>query len=239
MQNEVLNNFFEKIINGYLFLDLRNMSLIEEAPGETGGGLGYPMLATVVSGMELLGGILQTEKPYNDSSRNSQGYFNHFWFTYLVPYKKEYAEYNEIVWKLVRHGVAHTYIAKAAITVTKGNKTAHLLTHGTNQLNIDCKEFYEDFLGSYKKLVEPKIFNDSAFSSLVATNIKTMLKESEDVSRDILQKTRLSKLILKNTTPSGIATASTTTVPMSDIAESIELSTTPLSAFGKNPGDNN
>ncbi len=80
------NNFFKQIVDNYLFLDLRNISELEQKEGEEDDAAGYPMLTTCVSGMELLGGLLYGRN-YN-SSRN-WNYFEHYRDNYLVKTRAE------------------------------------------------------------------------------------------------------------------------------------------------------
>ncbi len=180
-----LDTFISHIVEGYLFLDLKNMALVHQVEGEEAGALGYPMLSTIVSGMELLGGVLQTDALYSDAASNSSKYFAHYWDNYLVKQSQAYAPYKDVFWKLVRHGVAHTYIAKAGITVTKGTPENHLKPHGDGLFNIDCVQFYEDFHNSYLGPVKEQLA-DSDFQKMVEANVAQLFKESEEVSRSKL-----------------------------------------------------
>jgi hypothetical protein len=121
------------------------MSELVQKDGDDGGAAGYPILATCVSGMELLGSILYP-KDYN--RHKDWDYFEHYWSNYLAVLDAKYQPFGKIFWVLVRHGVAHTYMAKSAITVTKGDKSNHLVFHANNKrFNIDCMEFYLDLSG--------------------------------------------------------------------------------------------
>lgn len=207
------------LIDGYLFHDLKNMAEVEQKKGENGGGVGYPMLATCVSGMELLGGLLYNE---DYSHKEDRIYFEHYWNEYLVKAHPAYKSFARLFWSLVRNGVAHTYMAKTAITVTKGQKEHHLIFYDNNtKLNIDSLEFYKDFLESYKSQVKPKLSNTSALTSQVEKNIGIMLKESDDHCKKIFAELRatLAKEMGNPSThvgptPSGTNTPATTTTTL-------------------------
>lgn len=179
-----ISEFLERIIDGYLFPDLQNMAGCKLEDGQTGGGVGYPMLATCASGMELLGGLLDP-RDYKDSVSRSREYFEHYWNKYLVRVRQEYSLYAKLFWTLVRNGVAHTYMAKAAIIVIKDAGSLHLYLSSpdagqTKTFIIDCLAFYEDFRTSYEKLVRPQLCGDDDFSRQVEKNINLMLVKSEE-----------------------------------------------------------
>ena len=211
-------NFFQRIIDDYLFLDLKNMSELTQKEGEGGGAASYPMLAACVSGMELLGGLLY-KKDY--SHTRDWNYFEYYWNEYLIKINPAYEPYGKMFWDLVRNGVAHTYIAKAAITVTKENPANHLVFHGKNKFNIDCTEFYKDFLKSYESLVKPKLKAEDSFTAQIDKNIGILLQESDDFSKEVFSKIKNpgTPIATKTTeifspTPSGIGLSTTMTTTM-------------------------
>jgi len=174
--------FFSHIIDGYLFHDLKNMNEVKQKKGEPAGAVGYPMLATTASGMELLGSILQQSGTYKDDAASSFGYFKHFWTEYLVPIDARYKDKEIIFWKLIRHGVAHTYFTKVGITVTKRKPSKHLLATPSG-LNVDCSTFYKDFLKAYKRLVREQLKNE-AFANNVQLNINKLFELSGGKAKD-------------------------------------------------------
>lgn len=171
-----INDFFTHIIDGYLLHDLKNMDTVKQKKGEPAGAIGYPMLATTASGIELLGSILQQSGSYKDDAASSSGYFKHFWTEYLVPVDVRYKDKDDIFWKLVRHGVAHTYFTKVGITVTKRKPSKHLLATPSG-LNIDCSTFYKHFLKAYTKLVKKNLKNRK-FADQVQINIDKLFELS-------------------------------------------------------------
>lgn len=166
--------FFTRIIEGYLFHDLKNMAELKQKRGEPAGAAGYPMLATLCSGIELLGSVFQQEETYN--RWNGQKYFNYYWVSFLEDVNPRYRGFENIFWNLIRHGVAHTYFAKVGVSVTKSKPRAHLVKVG-EALNVDCTTFYRDLLKAYKK--SRKLLKNSDITNTVQDNINSVLKESE------------------------------------------------------------
>lgn len=178
-----IDDFFKKIIDGYLLHDLKNMNEVRQKSGEPAGALGYPMLATTVSAMELLGGILQTNELYNDTPHSSKGYFQHYWNTYLTTVDNRYSDKSDIFWILIRHGVAHTYFTKLGITVTKRKPSKHLLSTRSG-LNVDCSVFYMDFLKAYEQV--KRNLKDTVYRNKVQDNIKELFRLSNKKSSDYI-----------------------------------------------------
>ena len=212
-------DFFKQIIDSYLFFDLKNMAEVKQKDGEPAGAASYPMLATCVSGIELLGGLLY-KRDY--TAADNWIYFEHYWNNYLVNSEPRYTDYGRLFWKLVRNGVAHTYMAKVGISVTKGNRSDHLIFHdNNNRFNIDCIAFYEDFKKSYEDLVKPTLDANDAFTAQVDKNIAAMLTESDTLCDEILTplKPAASSTLTTETTtvpgptPSGINATTTTMIP--------------------------
>lgn len=203
--------FFNHIIDGYLLHDLRNMADVQLREGEDKGGLGYPMLATIASGMELLGGVLQTDHIYEDHARNSRSYFNSYWNDYLVPTNTAYEPHADTFWALVRNGVAHTYIAKVGITVSKNLPEAHLQRHGNNLLNIDCTELYKDFVNSYLCIAKPKLESDPNLVQRIQLNIDALMAGSATRSSQFIAGDEMAATTAAVTTASGILSEHLTT----------------------------
>ena len=66
-----IDEFLHTFVEGYLFHDLKAMNAIPQKPN---GGCSYPMVATVIAGMELLGGLLLPAEPVF-STRSGNEYF--------------------------------------------------------------------------------------------------------------------------------------------------------------------
>lgn len=180
--------FFEKAIDRYLLHDLANMSEIYHKPGQDAGALGYAMLGTICSGMELMGAILRPQK-YR-SSGHSERCFRHYYRTYLAKYDTRYEPFETLFWQFIRNGIAHTYVLTPSISVTKQGADHHLKlweSGGKERFNIDCLQLYEDFRASYDDLV--KTFLDKASDDelkQVQENIDTLIAD-EDVMKHVFK----------------------------------------------------
>jgi hypothetical protein len=71
-------------VEGYLLTDLKSMAAIPTAPV---GAVAWPMVISVLSGMELLGALL-FDKPFN--SNNGDTYFRHYWTHFLCAGHPQY-----------------------------------------------------------------------------------------------------------------------------------------------------
>lgn len=141
---EKANEFFN-LVDNYLIKDLNTM-IIEIESREFGGGVGYPAIHSVVSGMELMGLIL--------SGKQYDAAFDVFWNDYL---EKEFPEYKktglkDIFRKVIRNGTAHYFLVKASISISKNNMNH--LQNIDGFLNIDLKVLLSHFLKCYQSIKE-------------------------------------------------------------------------------------
>ena len=131
-------------LDAYLLKDLETL-VKEIPPRENGGGVGYPSLHTILSGMELLGLI--------SSSKQDTAAFKFYWENYLC---KIFPQYNtpglmEIFRGVMRNGTAHLFLVKSGVSVSKENKY-HLVPvdyNGSLCLNIDLIILHEHFIQTY------------------------------------------------------------------------------------------
>src|SRR5438034_7474253 len=107
--------FLKRHVEGYLFKDLRTMQRVKLRKHQKIGGVGYPLAATILSGMELLGCLMSTT-PFNinDTSLGNK-YFNNFWNKYFSVKHPEYANYGQAFRKLIRNGISHNFLTKTGI----------------------------------------------------------------------------------------------------------------------------
>lgn len=176
-----IEEFLTKHIEGYLLCDLEKMAEIKLEPPETYGAVGYPMIATVLSGIELLGGILSINS-FDKNGGNE--YFDNYWKNYLSKSCSRYEVENlaPLFRNLVRHGLAHTFLAKPGILVTKDASDTHLQIDTQRQeLSIDSVEFYRDFKKSYTEQVRPIVFEQPASILTTKDNMQARLNEMEKV----------------------------------------------------------
>jgi hypothetical protein len=214
-----LEDFFSHLIDGYLLLDLKNMAAQKQFRGEKAGALGYPMIATLLPAMELLGGILQPND-YSDETKNGKIYFLYYWDNYLGKINKDYTNnLGEIFYNLIRHGTAHTFITKIGITATKRQPQNHLVpyttSNGNQRLNVDCYSLYKDFKKSYT-LVK-KILRNQNNKIQVQKNINLLIEQSENKSKKVFDQYLPSQQVTSTsksfTTSSDINNQTTTMIP--------------------------
>jgi hypothetical protein len=70
-----IDDFLTKFVEGYLFHDLENMSNLKVLPAQVDGAAGYPIVATVMAGIELLGNLLTPNISSFDPVKESYNYF--------------------------------------------------------------------------------------------------------------------------------------------------------------------
>jgi hypothetical protein len=140
-----LEAFLELNIENYVFSDLERMKTIE---------VGFPVLMTVFSAVELLGALLSLSRfdPYKGSK-----YFKSYWANYLYLGRPNSEAQGQCIYQLVRHGIAHSYLMKGTIGVAAGSPQDHLKIRPPGYLYIDCRGLGDDFRSSYETSVRPLI----------------------------------------------------------------------------------
>jgi hypothetical protein len=143
-----LADFLAQFIEGYLFADLTTMTTAGPASPTTPGHLGYPMLMTCASGIEMLG-ILAAP---SDAKANPWEHFVRYWSEYLYATGPR-RDVGMAVYQLVRHGIAHNFAAKAPFEITKG--APEHLVKASGVARIDSKQLFIDLYGSYFNVFKP------------------------------------------------------------------------------------
>lgn len=167
--NQNIENFLQRHVEGYLFKDMDNMEKIKLASGEWAGACGYPMVATVLSGIELLGALVSAA-PFN--KRNGRTYFTDYWSSYLGKVDARYKSSSlaELMYSLSRHGLAHMYLTKPGVYVTKGQPSSHLqYDTRSKQIIVDAIKFYADFKRSYLQGVKPVVVGRAGKAAMKRT----------------------------------------------------------------------
>ena len=118
-----------------------------------GGGLGYPLAQTILSGMELLGIILS-------GGEKDDKAFHTFWEEFI----KDNPSYNktnlEKIFRVsIRHGTAHYFLTKFGIQISKNGENDLTKTRDGN-LNIDVKVLNNYFQKTYQR-IKNKINNET------------------------------------------------------------------------------
>ena len=150
-----IEDFLKQFIEGYLLPDLASMAAVTPSAGETG-ACGYSMVLVTLAGCELLGALT-----FSEPFRPSQGsdHFAHFWQDGLYPTDRLRSELAPAIYKLVRHGLAHAFVTKPLILVTKNKGTKnHLCRDAAGVLTIDCLALADDFRAAYnERFVIPQV----------------------------------------------------------------------------------
>jgi len=178
MPDPKIEQFF-RVLDGYLMGDLKNMI---EIPAAATGGLGYPIVHTILSGMELLGLILSEGK-------KDEKAFNEFWDKFFIIDNPNYVDSKNRLRKIfrcsIRHGTAHYFLVKFGITITKEKKN-HLQRMDSKTLNIDLIDFFEDFKKTYSRIKETLISGkDSALINKFNKGYNKLLRDLQGPRTEI------------------------------------------------------
>ncbi|PWU24076.1 hypothetical protein C5B42_00680 [Candidatus Cerribacteria bacterium 'Amazon FNV 2010 28 9'] len=173
-----IKQFLSRHVEGYLFKDLRTMMRVKLRKGQKIGGVGYPVVASILAGMEMLGGILQNGKGFKTTTSTTK--FFHYWNNFFIKDSPKYSDYGNAFWKLIRNGVSHTYLTKTGIWVIRGNSSEHLRIYKDGSdyyLMVDIYEFFTDFVNSYNNQVRPIVYKGQASSLTTPIMMKKRLDE--------------------------------------------------------------
>lgn len=160
---EDVRQFLKRVIDGYLLADLDNMAGIR-VQGD--GNCGYPMVMSVLAGMELLG-ALTFPHPFDPDKARAEGkdvgkeHFGWYWKHFLAQTPGTTSGYSTrgdmsgLIRTLIRNGLAHVFLAKPGIEVRKAEPALHMTSQAPGTLFVDCTQFATDFRRSYETYVRP------------------------------------------------------------------------------------
>lgn len=74
------------------------------------------MVMTALSGIEVLG-VLISRSTFNE--HNGAARFADFWRNYLYVERPAFKRLDSLVYEFVRHGLAHSFMTKPMVVVTK------------------------------------------------------------------------------------------------------------------------
>jgi hypothetical protein len=150
----VLDEYLQEFIEGYLLEDLHAMAQIELAPGKRHGAVGYPMVMPVLSGIEVLG-VLTSRAKFSEN--NGAARFGEFWRQYMYPERPALQRLDTLVYDMVRHGLAHSFLAKPMVRVTKHRDSLHLSRTSSDVFVLDALTFADEFETAYHQRLRPEI----------------------------------------------------------------------------------
>ena len=143
-----LADFLKQRVEGYLFADLGTMR--ESGPTDVSrpGHVGYPMVQSCCSGIELLGSLIAPERDFYDG----QADFVLYWNEFLYPNLHIGASF----YQLVRNGLDHLFLTRPGVDVTKHQPEKHL-TVWRGRLQIDSTQLARDLSRSYYERYRPNL----------------------------------------------------------------------------------
>jgi hypothetical protein len=168
-----LDDFLAHNIDGYLMYDLRTMQ-VDDADGK---GVGFPLLMSTCAGIEFLGALLSS----NSFNTFGKGYvyFGDYWKSALYPAPSPYTGFGDPTYQLVRHGIAHTFLLKGDVGVTRNDPGSHFKRDSTGILMIHAVQLARDFIDSYEHRVKSHL--DPAAPPAVRQRMEARLSEIESV----------------------------------------------------------
>jgi hypothetical protein len=179
--NIEIKKFLSHYIEGYLFGDLKKMAQIK-ADKNGYGGVGFPMIMTTLSGMEILGNIVLDSEDTFDKGQG-ENYFLNYWNNYLSRSDLKYKGFGSLFYHLMRHGLAHTFLTKQGILVYKKSLPTPHINNDTKTLQVDCLTLYKDFRDSYDLFIKP-IFKTEPQKILMAEKrLHSLLSKYEEDSK--------------------------------------------------------
>ncbi|HVY72695.1 MAG TPA: hypothetical protein VG984_01425 [Candidatus Paceibacterota bacterium] len=156
--------YLKEYIEGYLFKDIEGIQKgipMPLPPGEFGTAA-YPILMSCLAGMEMLGYLLMRDgKGFEIKPRVGETRFLNYWDNYFSKQNTVYTGLGEIFYVLLRHGLAHAFLSKHGIWVTRGTREDTKVNTRSRSISLDADVFFEEFKRSYFDLAKPVILTGS------------------------------------------------------------------------------
>jgi len=180
----VTQEFLDKHIDGYLLHDLERMCEVRVFDNGFG-ACGYPMLMSILSGIELIG-ALNWEKaitPEMVQRGHSKKFFDNGWKMTFSNTKYLEKDNLQIFRKLIRNGLAHQFLSKPYISIDKGQPSLHLQTKN-GFFHVDSIEFFRDFSDGYKK-IKNQMVNSVDCQNRLSDILTALTAESTKILSDV------------------------------------------------------
>lgn len=217
-----LDDYLTQFIEGYLFNDLDSMAAIGVPDGKQFGGVAYPMVMTALSGIEILGTLTS---PHWQAKHDGPGNFRHFWREYLYKGREAIQRLDAVFYELVRHGLAHSFMTKPMVMVTKSNDDRHLHKSPDNVIYVDALTLATELRTAYEQRMRPRMIGD--FRTQMEMRFEHFREQFWQDYEDL--KGEISKVPLimigPNAPFAGSDVQGRTTVPNSPSAQMIQYST--------------
>lgn len=164
------NNIMGDLPNqGYLIWDLEEMNKIDV---KGAGNCGYPMLMSILSGMELLGGLIDE---YTWNGGKGRKYFRRFYEDYFEKYNKSYEGRADEFYDLLRHKLAHTFLTAIKFQIAKNSFPAPITKDGESEI-IDVGLAFADFKKAVV-VIKNDLKSNIDLANLFNARLPEMLKE--------------------------------------------------------------
>ena len=133
------------------------MAPIELADGKLYGAVGYPIVMTSLSGIEVLGALTSRTKFV---AGNGAARFREFWRNFLYAERPAFSKLDTLVYEFVRHGLGHSFMTKPMVVITKYRAAEHLCRRNDDVLSIDAFTLADDLERAYVERVKPRVNGD-------------------------------------------------------------------------------
>ena len=224
-----IEEFLKQFVEEYLFCDLENMAAITLPLGKNNGAASYPIVATILSGMELLGALLMQNttdfKPLDGAQ-----HFKNYWNNYFVIENPKYRGLHRFFRQLMRHGISHVFVAKPGIFIAKDSGKPTFLDQTNMELFLDCKVFLEEFERSYENQVIPVLGSKKSNKQLILNRMSSIY--SKDSMDEFGKLSNLDPSLYQNQTQ---ILNQTTTTTSSSSGASLPLDKVPRSSGTPSP----
>ena len=181
MSRITIKEFVEEKIDCYIFGDLQTLASL---PEKSCGSCTDPMMLTILSAMELIGGLMcDCSKPCQ-----KQKAFNHFW-SHLCELNDNYDKIDnlkEIFYQCIRHGIAHYNLPKAGVSIAR-NGSQHLHLTDEQNLNVNVIILYRDIKKVYTK-IKPSILKNDKSERNLNNLIKNLERSNSNLTKAVRSK---------------------------------------------------
>jgi hypothetical protein len=145
-----LDHLLHDYVDLYLMPDLATMAAAP-VPESGRGGMRFPLAQTVMAGIELLGRL--------ELGKGKGAGFQCYWRRHLASVADVYATpgLDDLFYQLVRHGIAHTTLAKGSDVRLVMHRIDLHLRVWDGSLYVDCAQLAADFRLSYKQSFLPRL----------------------------------------------------------------------------------
>jgi hypothetical protein len=173
--------FYSNNIDGYLLSDLREMNKIKV---EGAGNCGYPMLMSILSGMELLGGLMD-DKKWN--SNDGRKYFDNFYSGYFKNLHSDYSAENieNEIYSLIRNKLAHTFLTALKFQVAKNSEDSPVTKRGLF-IRLDVGLIFNDFEKSVRAL-KVELLDNPELAKIFEQRLGDIIKKYGPIPTDVVR----------------------------------------------------